>query len=416
MGDNTRKVPQASMFGPAYEAVPLDEAEQRAATQTNNNFQRRVLVVLLASLCFGLVCGLYAAPPPSNPSPDSTTLDIDDMFTKLRSSLAAAEIARSIPSPSPSPPSVPRTPQPPPPQQRQPQQRQPPSSRRASPTPQSRSHTKSVTASKSIMSPTPTFTPEDHTKEPDRKFQIIPVEPFWDGRMDTWPEPLPKGFGGAPLPEAVGKFAYVTMFDLASSDDRYKCMTLALVSSIRASGISSAIDLVVAVIHRPNRPIKERDLPIALGEMYYNAFVKAGVTFIIWQPFPLTPYHRGNFLRMAYAKFRVWTLVQYEKVLFLDSDTLVLHNLDHLFENGEFTAAAVWMGTNSASPKTPSGGFFIAEPRMDTYHVIERYMEGRDPCGYMWDNADMTMIKVLQIYFEIAPPPKKKSDKNKNPN
>ena len=82
---------------------------------------------------------------------------------------------------------------------------------------------------------------------------------------------------------------------------------------------------------------------------------------MLWDPFPITTYHRGNIFLKAYTKFKVghaifvvsffifyflnawitdaqvFTLIQYEKVLFLDSDTLILRNLDHLFEFGEFT-------------------------------------------------------------------------------
>eukprot|EP00300_Choanocystis_sp_HF-7_P017555 c19764_g1_i2.p2 GENE.c19764_g1_i2~~c19764_g1_i2.p2 ORF type:complete len:216 (+),score=36.60 c19764_g1_i2:1243-1890(+) len=58
------------------------------------------------------------------------------------------------------------------------------------------------------------------------------------------------------------------------------------------------------------------------------------------------------------------------------------------------------MGTNAESPKTPSGGFFVVEPRMATYELIERYMAGRDPCGTLWHNADMTMLKILFMDLE----------------
>eukprot|EP00300_Choanocystis_sp_HF-7_P041519 c8282_g1_i1.p1 GENE.c8282_g1_i1~~c8282_g1_i1.p1 ORF type:complete len:196 (+),score=27.05 c8282_g1_i1:161-748(+) len=37
---------------------------------------------------------------------------------------------------------------------------------------------------------------------------------------------------------------------------------------------------------------------------------------------------------------------------------------------------------------------------METYRLIERYLEGRDPCAYLWNNADMTMIKVL--FLDLA--------------
>lgn len=219
---------------------------------------------------------------------------------------------------------------------------------------------------------------------------MVPVEPFWDGEMTTYPKPLPKGFGGPPLPEAIGKFAYVTLFDLDSRPE-YFCMALALMTSLVETKPDPSIDLVIGVAGTSS----EEHIRIAIGQKFYDAFKRLGVKFVIWERMQLTSYHHGSFLTMAYTKFRLWTLTQYEKVLFLDSDTLILRNMDHLFENSEFTAAAVWLGINPNSPKTPSGGFFIAEPRMAVFDLIERYLAGRDPCAMLWRNADMTMLKIM---------------------
>eukprot|EP00300_Choanocystis_sp_HF-7_P000936 c10773_g1_i3.p1 GENE.c10773_g1_i3~~c10773_g1_i3.p1 ORF type:complete len:348 (+),score=53.00 c10773_g1_i3:78-1121(+) len=228
-----------------------------------------------------------------------------------------------------------------------------------------------------------------------RQRKVVPIEPFWDGEMRTFPKPIPKGFGGPPLPEAVGRRAYVTLLDI-DTQNAYTCLALALMSSLASTNPDPSIDRIVAVV-QPTLGLEYTPAVLRrkIGDKYYNAFLKAGVKFIVWPPVEFDKnYFRFNGLFGAYAKFRVWTMVQYEKVVFLDADTLILRNIDHLFEHQEFTAAAVWMGNNPNSPKTPSGGFWVVEPRMQTFELIKRYLAGRDPCGMLWHNADMTMLKV----------------------
>lgn len=48
---------------------------------------------------------------------------------------------------------------------------------------------------------------------------------------------------------------------------------------------------------------------------------------------------RGNYFFGAYSKIHVWNMTEYERVVYLDSDTLVLSNISQLFNCGSFCAA-----------------------------------------------------------------------------
>ncbi|KAL7319851.1 hypothetical protein PS15m_002938 [Mucor circinelloides] len=64
-----------------------------------------------------------------------------------------------------------------------------------------------------------------------------------------------------------------------------------------------------------------------------------------------------------YSKLNLWNLTQYEKVVFLDADTMVVNNIDELFGYPQFTAAVDIGGVLNT-------GVFVAEPNAETYKDI----------------------------------------------
>ncbi|KAI8094768.1 nucleotide-diphospho-sugar transferase [Thamnidium elegans] len=69
-----------------------------------------------------------------------------------------------------------------------------------------------------------------------------------------------------------------------------------------------------------------------------------------------------------YSKLSLWNLTQYEKVVFLDADTMVINSIDELFEYPQFSAVVDIGGVVNT-------GVFVAEPNTDTYHAIMRTYE-----------------------------------------
>ena len=48
---------------------------------------------------------------------------------------------------------------------------------------------------------------------------------------------------------------------------------------------------------------------------------------------------RGGYFSGAYSKIHIWNMTNYERVVYLDSDVLVMSNIDHMFDCGTFCAA-----------------------------------------------------------------------------
>ncbi|KAL5288812.1 GYG1.2 family protein [Megaselia abdita] len=70
-------------------------------------------------------------------------------------------------------------------------------------------------------------------------------------------------------------------------------------------------------------------------------------------------------LGITFTKLHCWRLVQFEKCVFLDADTVVLKNCDELFEREEFSAAP-----DVSWPDCFNSGVFVFRPSVDTFGKI----------------------------------------------
>ncbi|KAM6945349.1 glycogenin-2 [Aplochiton taeniatus] len=70
-------------------------------------------------------------------------------------------------------------------------------------------------------------------------------------------------------------------------------------------------------------------------------------------------------LGVTFTKLHCWTLTQYSKCVFLDADTLVLANVDDLFDREELSAAP-----DPGWPDCFNSGVFVFEPSLDTHRRL----------------------------------------------
>jgi len=90
----------------------------------------------------------------------------------------------------------------------------------------------------------------------------------------------------------------------------------------------------------------------------------------------------------AYTKLRVWQLAEFEKVVLLDADTLVVKNVDDLFERPELSA-----GPDFFLPDRFNSGVMVLEPRQATFERMERRL-GEE---VSYDGGDQGF---LNLFFE----------------
>lgn len=70
-------------------------------------------------------------------------------------------------------------------------------------------------------------------------------------------------------------------------------------------------------------------------------------------------------LGITFTKIHCWTLTQYSKCVFLDADTLVLCNVDELFERDELSAAP-----DPGWPDCFNSGVFVFRPSLQTHAML----------------------------------------------
>uniref|UniRef100_A0A8D2CZJ8 glycogenin glucosyltransferase n=1 Tax=Sciurus vulgaris TaxID=55149 RepID=A0A8D2CZJ8_SCIVU len=70
-------------------------------------------------------------------------------------------------------------------------------------------------------------------------------------------------------------------------------------------------------------------------------------------------------LGVTLTKLHCWSLTQYSKCVFMDADTLVLTNIDDLFEREELSAAP-----DPGWPDCFNSGVFVYQPSMETYNQL----------------------------------------------
>ncbi|TGZ66961.1 hypothetical protein CRM22_005041 [Opisthorchis felineus] len=73
-------------------------------------------------------------------------------------------------------------------------------------------------------------------------------------------------------------------------------------------------------------------------------------------------------LGVTFTKLHCWRLVQYTKAVFMDADTLVLQNIDDLFERPELSAAP-----DPGWPDCFNSGVFVFVPSMETYEKLLKF-------------------------------------------
>ena len=133
--------------------------------------------------------------------------------------------------------------------------------------------------------------------------------------------------------------------------------------------------------------------------------------------------------RYCYTKFHIFNQTQFDKIVFLDADIMLLKNIDHLFDCPHMTAALdgeyynIW-------PSWPhfNSGCIVIEPSNQLYHNILEFASGyRDKPGYIVadqeilnfyfkDWAEQTELHLNKYYNIFAPyiNPKDEEDINEN--
>ncbi|XP_024029388.1 UDP-glucuronate:xylan alpha-glucuronosyltransferase 2 isoform X3 [Morus notabilis] len=168
--------------------------------------------------------------------------------------------------------------------------------------------------------------------------------------------------------------AYATVLH---SSEAYVCGAITLAQSLRRSGT-------------------DRDL-ILLIDNSISAEKRAALASAGWQILVITRIRnpnaeKGAYNEYNYSKFRLWQLTDYDKIVFVDADIIVLRNLDLLFHFPQITAAG-----NDFS--LFNSGIMVLEPSNCTFKV---FMESRNDV-VSYNGGDQGFLNEMFVWWHRLP-------------
>jgi alpha-N-acetylglucosamine transferase len=195
---------------------------------------------------------------------------------------------------------------------------------------------------------------------------------------------------GAPAGGAESR-AYATLV----TNEEYGRGALALVRSLKWTGTSVPV-LVLATAEAEHLEELEQEgcriVPVSQPRVS-DAFKERHSREALHRA---APFNKGNKPAFHdpvdnFCKLELWKFTDYEKIVFLDADSLVVKPIDMLFGFPDFSGAPNVYETLADFHRLNSG-VFVAEPNLATY---ESLVEKLDQPGIFWRRTDQTFLETM---------------------
>jgi hypothetical protein len=152
------------------------------------------------------------------------------------------------------------------------------------------------------------------------------------------------------------KYAYVTIhYEGTPRDEEYVLGIRVMVQSIKATGTQHDVIVLVSKNVRESSRQAFRDLGCIVTEVadVVNPYKKDDGRRLSYQP------------RFEYAlnKLHLWNMTQYERLIYLDADNILLRNMDELFGAGHFCVVFMNMCTFHT-------GLMVIKPNATQYQML----------------------------------------------
>ncbi|XP_070048288.1 UDP-glucuronate:xylan alpha-glucuronosyltransferase 2-like isoform X2 [Nicotiana tomentosiformis] len=195
--------------------------------------------------------------------------------------------------------------------------------------------------------------------------------PFWGKEMsEVYDVSNIKSIRKTPKREV----AYATV--VHSSED-YVCGALALAQSLLKTGTKHDLLLL---------------LDISISEPKREALVKAGWKLRFIDRIRNPRAKNKTYNEYNYSKFRLWQLTDYDKIIFVDSDIIVLRNIDFLFYLPQLSATG-----NSRS--IFNSGLMVIEPSNCTFDMFMQ--RTKDVISY--NGGDQGFLNEVFVWWHRLP-------------
>ncbi|XP_044526780.1 glycogenin-1 isoform X2 [Gracilinanus agilis] len=144
-------------------------------------------------------------------------------------------------------------------------------------------------------------------------------------------------------------------FVTLSTNDSYAKGALVLGSSLKQHRTTKRLTvLITPQVSEPMRKVLEKIFDEVITVDILDSKDSAHLTLL-----------KRPELGVTLTKLHCWSLIQYSKCVFMDADTLVLTNIDELFEREELSAAP-----DPGWPDCFNSGVFVYRPSIETYNQL----------------------------------------------
>lgn len=158
----------------------------------------------------------------------------------------------------------------------------------------------------------------------------------------------------------IGYISYVC-------SDNFIPGVVALYNSVRNAGCENDFLVLVTddVTEEARQILAERNLQIVnVEKVFYNGEHKDKI---------LDRYGKIDESWKMFTKLNIWKQTKYEKLIYLDADTIVLENIDELFDIDQL--GAVLGGSQGLNYIGIEAGVLVINPNLDTYNKLVEALE-----------------------------------------
>ncbi|XP_027091271.1 UDP-glucuronate:xylan alpha-glucuronosyltransferase 2-like isoform X1 [Coffea arabica] len=172
----------------------------------------------------------------------------------------------------------------------------------------------------------------------------------------------------------IKREAYATVLH---SSEAYVCGAIALAQSLLQTGTKR--DLILLLDRSISKPKRE-------------ALAKAGWKFRFIERIRNPRAEKNTYNEYNYSKFRLWQLAEYDKIIFIDADVIVLRNLDILFHFPQISATG-----NDGS--IFNSGIMVIEPSNCTFNMFMQ--RTREIVSY--NGGDQGFLNEVFVWWHRLP-------------
>lgn len=168
--------------------------------------------------------------------------------------------------------------------------------------------------------------------------------------------------------------AYATVLH---SSGKYVCGAITLAQSLLRTGTKR--DLILLLDDTVSEPKR-------------NALIQAGWKLRFIKRIRNPRAEKDMYNKYNYSKFRLWQLIEYEKVVFIDADIIVLRNIDVLFQFPQLSATG-----NAGS--IFNSGVMVIEPSNCTFNMLMQHT--KDIISY--NGGDQGFLNEIFVWWHRLP-------------